>query len=237
MVARRKNIHYNDLTMESEDIIQREGAEAFDALDCSGTKTGERIARDEAHRTGAWHGAFHCLIVYERDGRGVALFQKRSLEKKIAPGKFDVSVGGHYAAGEDAAIAGPREIKEELGLDVRFSELLPLGRRIFVYCFTPGVMEYEFQDVFLLGRRPHPGEVQLQREELDGIIELDVEQGIALFSGKITSLTIVLLRSDGLQKTIAVTADDFVPCLDNYYLKLLLLAQRYVRGESELLLI
>jgi hypothetical protein len=34
-----------------------------------------------------------------------------------------------------------------------------------------------------------------------------------------------------------VSAEDFVPCLDNYYLKLLLLAQRYFNGERKLLVI
>ncbi len=130
--------------------------ETFDILDCRGGKTGEIIERDEAHRTGAWHGAFHCLIISERGGQGYALFQKRSLTKKIAPGMFDVSVGGHYAAGEDAKVAGPREIREELGLDVRFDELIPVGRRVFVYCFTPGIKEYEFQDIFLLPRDVRP---------------------------------------------------------------------------------
>src|SRR5512143_1190983 len=93
--------------------------ETFDILDCRGRRTGEIIERGEAHRTGAWHGAFHCLVISERGGQGYALFQKRSLTKKIAPGKFDVSVGGHYTTGEDASVAGPREIREELGLDVR----------------------------------------------------------------------------------------------------------------------
>jgi isopentenyldiphosphate isomerase len=211
--------------------------EFFDALDCTGAKTGERISRDEAHRSGTWHGAFHCLIVYERDGQAYALFQKRSGSKKIAPGKFDVSVGGHYAAGEDARTAGPREIAEELGLEVRFDELVPLGRRVFVYCFSPGVKEYEFQNVFLLHGRFHLEELSLQREELDGVIELDIEQGIALFSGRIPFVSLSLLRPDGSRETVTVAADDFVPCLDNYNLKLLVLAWRYLGGERELLLI
>ena len=92
--------------------------EFFGALDCTGRKTGRTIPRDEAHRTGTWHGAFHCLFIYQRDGLNYALFQLRSVQKLIAPGKFDVSVGGHYATGENAEVAGPREIKEELGLDV-----------------------------------------------------------------------------------------------------------------------
>ncbi len=206
-------------------------------MDCRGVKTDAVISRDEAHRTGVWHGAFHCLIIGEQNGRGNALFQKRSMAKKIAPGKFDVSVGGHYAAGEDAAVAGPREIKEELGLDIRFEDLVPLGRRVFVYCFTPGITEQEFQDVFLLYRTIDPAKLALQREELGGVIEMNVEEGIALLSGRLAKIDATILRADGVTERLAVSAVDFVPCLDNYFLKLLLLARRYINGERELLLI
>jgi isopentenyldiphosphate isomerase len=211
--------------------------EIFDILDCRGLKTGEAISRDEAHSTGAWHGAFHCLVISERGGRGYALFQKRSLAKRIAPGKFDVSVGGHYTASEDATVAGPREIREELGLEVSFSELVAVGRRVFVYCFAPGIKEYEFQDIFLLPRAVRPGELALQADELDGVIEMELEQGIALFAGASTKIEGTLHRPDGRTDEIAVKAGDFVPCLDNYYLKLLLLARRYFSGERDLLFI
>jgi isopentenyldiphosphate isomerase len=211
--------------------------ETFDILDCRGMKTGEMISRDEAHRIGAWHGAFHCLVISNRGHAGYALFQKRSLAKKIAPGKFDVSVGGHYTAGEDATIAGPREIREELGLEVGFAELVPLGRRVFVYGFTPDIKEYEFQDIFLLPRHIQPESLALQADELDGVIEMELEQGIALFSGSTDQIEATLLRPDGRSEGAAVKAGDFVPCLDNYYLKLLLLARRYFSGERKLLLI
>jgi len=213
------------------------GTETFDVLDCRGVKTGGIIERDEAHRTGVWHGAFHCLIIYEQGGRGYALFQKRAMRKKIAPGKFDVSVGGHYASGEDAKAAGPREIREELGLDVRFEDLVPLGRRVFVYCFTPGITEYEFQDVFLLHRAVSPEKLSLQREELDGVMEMEMEEGIALFSGKRARVDAALVRADGRRERVPVSANDFVPCVDRYYLKILSLGRKYVRGERDLLII
>lgn len=211
--------------------------EYFDVLDCSARKTGEVIARHEAHRTGAWHGAFHCHIFGELNGRGYALFQKRSMAKMIAPGKFDVSVGGHYASGEDVAAAGPREIKEELGINVQFAELLPVGRRVFVYCFEPGVRECEFQDVFFLPRSIRPKELMLQREELDGVITMNVEQGISLFSRTIPQTEVFLHGTNGRLEHLLVSADDFVPSLDNYYLKLLLLTRRYLSGDRELLFI
>jgi isopentenyldiphosphate isomerase len=211
--------------------------ETFDILDCRGEKTGETIARDDAHRTGAWHGAFHCLIIYERDGRRQALFQKRSLHKKIAPGKFDVSVGGHYSAGEDAAAAGPREIREELGIEVKFADLIRLGRRVFVYCFTADGTECEFQDIFLLPRAIEPAKLALQQEEVDGALEMEVEQGIELFSGKVRNADASLYKTGMMVKRVSVAMCDFVPCLDSYYLKLLLIARRYFDGERALLVI
>jgi isopentenyldiphosphate isomerase len=211
--------------------------EQFDVLDCTGRKTGTVIGREAAHASGAWHGAFHCLIIWRREGRGFALFQKRSAAKRIAPGKFDVSVGGHYAAGEDAVTAGPREIREELGLDVQFADLFPVGRRVFVSSFTPGTKEYEIQDVFLLPRQIGAEELVLQREELEGAVFLDVEEGIALLSGKMAEIGTALLRPDGNSKTTTLSSGDFVPCQDNYYLKMLLLARRYLEGERELLVI
>jgi isopentenyldiphosphate isomerase len=216
---------------------RRSALEQFDVLDCTGRKTGARIGRDDAHANGVWHGAFHCLIFYRQEGRELALFQRRSREKKIAPGLFDVSVGGHYTAGEDAAAAGPREIQEELGLTVPFLSLVPVGRRVFVYCFLPGVIEYEFQDVFLLQLDTRPDRLVLQRGEVDAVLRVDIEEGIRLFSGKIAAAKGVLTAGTGEEGLTTVDPAEFVPCIDSYYLKLLMLAQRYARGERDALAI
>jgi 8-oxo-dGTP pyrophosphatase MutT (NUDIX family) len=146
-----------------------------------------------------------------------------------------VTVGGHYAAGEDAAKAGPREIREEIGLEVPFSDLVPVGRRVFVYCFTPDVTEFELQDVFLLRRSAGTSDLLIQPEELEGIMMLDIEEGIKLFSGTIPYVETVLFGIDRLGHDVEVRAGDFVPCMDDYYLKMLLLGRRYLRGERELL--
>ena len=206
-------------------------------LDSAGRKTGARIGRDDAHAGGVWHGAFHCLMTYEREGRGFALFQKRSCEKKIAAGRFDVSVGGHYAAGEDARSAGPRETKEELGLTIAYTDLVPLGKRVFVYNFAPGVAECEIQDVFLLPLEQRPGILVLQEGEVDAVLELEVERGIDIFSGTAASATGKLTDRSGFESPVSITVTDFVPCEDRYYLKLLHLARRYRAGERAALAI
>ncbi len=82
-----------------------------------------------------------------------------------------------------------------------------------------------------------PHELSLQRDELDGVIEMELEKGIALFAGTAAKIEVILHRSDYRTEAVKVSADDFVPCLDNYYLKLLLLSRRYLQGDRELLLI
>ena len=176
-------------------------------------------------------------MIYGREGRGYALFQKRSDEKKIAAGMFDVSVGGHYSAGEAARTAGPREIREELGLTIAFPDLVPLGRRVFVYCFAPGLSEHEFQDVFLLPLENRPDTLILQEGEVDAVLEMEIEKGVELFSGTITSTTGRLTGIKGTEASASVTTADFVPCEDRYYLKLLQLARRYLHGDREALAI
>jgi isopentenyldiphosphate isomerase len=213
------------------------GTEQFDVLDCTGRKTGGRVGRDEAHATGVWHGAFHCLMIYRRGGRDHALFQKRSREKKIAPGLYDVSVGGHYAAGEDAETAGPREVREELGIIIPFRSLVPVGRRVFVYCFTPGVVEYEFQDVFLLPLASPPDRLVLQPDEVDSVLDLTVDEAIDLFAGKAAAARGTSTTQSGEAGPVSIVVADFVPCIDRYYLKLLLLAKRYFHGEHDILAI
>ena len=176
-------------------------------------------------------------MIYGRENRGYALFQKRSEEKEIAAGKFDVSVGGHYSTGEDARSAGPREIREELGLTIAFPDLVPLGRREFVYAFAPGIYENEFQDVFLLPLENRPDTLILQEGEVDAVLEMEIEKGIELFSGTITSATGRLTGIHGREALASVAIADFVPCEDQYYRKLLELARRYLRGDREALAI
>jgi isopentenyl-diphosphate delta-isomerase type 1 len=59
------------------------------------------------------HRAAHVVVM---DGAGRLYLQKRSLTKDIQPGRWDTSVGGHLAPGEDFAAGAAREMQEELGL-------------------------------------------------------------------------------------------------------------------------
>lgn len=60
------------------------------------------------------HRVVHVLVFNQH---GELLLQKRSMNKDVAPGKWDTSVGGHIEAGETISGALAREMKEELGIN------------------------------------------------------------------------------------------------------------------------
>lgn len=59
------------------------------------------------------HRVVHVLV---SNHKGELLLQKRSMNKDVAPGKWDTSVGGHVNPGETLLEAARRETEEELGL-------------------------------------------------------------------------------------------------------------------------
>jgi isopentenyldiphosphate isomerase len=72
------------------------------------------LPRSEIHgNPSLMHRVVH-VLVFNREG-GLIL-QKRSMNKDVAPGKWDTSVGGHIAHGESVQDALMREMEEELGI-------------------------------------------------------------------------------------------------------------------------
>ncbi|MDA8168352.1 MAG: NUDIX domain-containing protein [Nitrospiraceae bacterium] len=65
------------------------------------------------------HRVVHVLVF---NSKGELLLQKRSMDKDVAAGKWDTSVGGHVDPGEAPELAARREMLEELGVeaDIRF---------------------------------------------------------------------------------------------------------------------
>ena len=67
------------------------------------------------------HRVVHVLVF---NSRGELLLQKRSMNKDVAPGRWDTSVGGHLNPGEDPLSGALREMKEELGIVVEEPKFL-----------------------------------------------------------------------------------------------------------------
>jgi len=78
--------------------------------------------RQKVHQEGLWHRVFHCWVQVQHDGQPCLLFQKRSPDKANHPNRLDISVGGHYQAGEQLP-DGLRELEEELGIVAQWADL------------------------------------------------------------------------------------------------------------------
>lgn len=95
--------------------------EIFDLVDEQGQVIG-RATRRECHSDPRLlHQAVHVFVF---NSEGAIFLQRRSRHKKIQPGRWDTSVGGHVAPGEPPLEAALREMKEELGITAVQPELL-----------------------------------------------------------------------------------------------------------------
>lgn len=209
--------------------------EFIDVFDENMTKVGV-MDRNEAHAKGAWHKTFHCWIVSGLND-GNVLFQKRGRHKKLFPNYLDITAAGHYVSGEDAK-DGLREILEELGLSVSFSDLIPLGKK-FDIAKVGNIINREFCDVFLLRKDLKPDEFNPDPEEVEGLVAMDIDSGLALFKGEVGKAKVEGIEWDMEKKvwnmiTMDIGTDTIIPRIDPYYYKIFIMAKGLLNGEKYL---
>jgi len=94
--------------------------ERLAVFDENGNKTGKKETKETVHKKGLWHHVVHVWIF---NSKGEILFQKRSMKVSRWPGLWDISAAGHIVTGEMPEEGVVREIREELGLEVKLSDL------------------------------------------------------------------------------------------------------------------
>jgi isopentenyldiphosphate isomerase len=102
------------------------------------------------------HKVVH-VLVFNKNGE--LLLQKRSMNKDVAPGKWDTSVGGHVNAGETIIEALSREMEEELGITTCEPEFL------YTYIHSN---QYESELVYTHSC-VHSGQIRFNKDEIDEI--------------------------------------------------------------------
>lgn len=138
--------------------------EYVDILDeVSGELIGETILKKEAHRTGVWHGAIHVWIISSDSKR--ILLQRRCSDKDLFPNMWDISVGGHISAGEEAIVSAKRELSEELGLNPDNYEFIYVDRikEKFIY---EDLLSNEFVTIYKIVSDIDLESLKLQKEEV-----------------------------------------------------------------------
>jgi isopentenyldiphosphate isomerase len=89
--------------------------EIFDIVNERDEVVGQNTRR-EVHARKLWHRAVHVLVF---NSRGEVFLQKRSMQKDTAAGLWDSSSSGHLDTGEDYDVCAVRELREELGLEIK----------------------------------------------------------------------------------------------------------------------
>jgi len=122
------------------------------------------LPRSEIHGNPSLiHRVVHVLVF---NSKGELLLQKRSMNKDVAAGKWDTSVGGHVNAGETLDKAVTREMKEELGISSCTLEFL------YTYIHSN---EYETELVYTYSCY-HDGEINFQKDEIDEVRSWSLEE-------------------------------------------------------------
>ncbi|MGB5190953.1 NUDIX hydrolase [Robiginitalea sp.] len=120
--------------------------EIIEIWDASGKPTGTTALKSEAHKHGWFHPTVH-LWLYTRMGQ--VLLQKRAAGKDTFPGLWDVSVAGHILSRETPMEGVLRETQEEIGLVLEAQQLEFLGRFTSEQKHPGGIIDREFQYVYI----------------------------------------------------------------------------------------
>jgi len=214
--------------------------EYLDIYNSKGVHLGTE-SREIIHRKGMWHKTFHCWIIFKNEsGEDCVLMQKRAAGKASAPNKLDSSVAGHYEAGEDI-LGGIREFEEETGIDIDSEDLIPVGIRISVSDYRENSINKELQEVFFIKKVIPLASLTLPVDEVAGMVELPVDQCIELFDKQIDHFFARGIFNDDLSslgkpliKNAKITIEDFIPFIDNFHFKIMLLTKRALADEKHL---
>ena len=117
--------------------------EYIDIFDYNNNPTGEIKEKTQAHEDRNFHRTAHVWIMNDKKE---LLLQKRSATKKSHPNFWDISGAGHIRAGETVIEGAIRELKEELGVEVKEEDL----QYIATIKSTKNPKNMEFQYVYLL---------------------------------------------------------------------------------------
>ena len=182
-----------------------------------------------AHKLGLWHETFNGIIV-NKENKSIIFQIKNANHNRVHDmDKIDISVGGHYQAGEKIE-DGIREIKEESGIEIDFKDLVYIGERQVSTIVKEDYIVREFQKIFIVPYNGSITNLKCQDDEVNGFIEIKIDDCIDLFLKDKTSIVGI----DNNKNNIEVSLKKFVEAYlngDELYLRLAIASKRFVEGE------
>lgn len=131
--------------------------ELWDVYDINRNKTNKTMVRGEAFEKDAYHLVIHVCIF---NSKGEMLIQQRQPFKEGWPNMWDITVGGSAIKGDTSQSAAERELFEEIGLRVDFTNSRPHISINF---------EKGFDDVYLIEQDVDINQLSLQYEEVQKV--------------------------------------------------------------------
>ncbi|WP_280771611.1 NUDIX hydrolase [Salipaludibacillus daqingensis] len=176
-------------------------------------------SRSDVHKVGYWHEVFHCWFISKDQENDYIYLQLRSKNKKDYPNLLDITAAGHLLADETIK-DGVREIKEEIGIDVTFEDLVKLGE--IDYCVVKeNFIDKELANVFLFRSENTFDDFVLQEEEVSGIVKAKFTDFAKLWLSETDEIEVngFEINNDGNKLIIKenVTRDKFVPHQMSFY--------------------
>jgi isopentenyldiphosphate isomerase len=189
--------------------------------------------REQAYRDGDWIGTFNLWIVSSAPEPAI-VYQQRSPESSWAPNLLDVTAGGHFQAGEKL-IDGLREVDEELGKKYNPNQVLYLGRKLYVGFNTNDTSHNNIIDIYMTQDDSPLNSYKLEKKEVYALCFCPIKDLLKVHRENSYSFSIQALTATGKEIKIKVNRQSFPENWDNYHYKIAILAERYFKGEKDLL--
>jgi isopentenyldiphosphate isomerase len=140
--------------------------ELIDIVTKNGLPTGETALKSVIHTKGYLHNTAH-IWFYTNDGK--ILLAQRAASKSIYPLLWDVSVAGHIDAGESIENGAIREIKEEIGLQIKSTDLEKIGVFECFQSYPNGIKDNEFHNTYIVQLEVPIASLTPQEEEVQAL--------------------------------------------------------------------
>lgn len=180
-------------------------------------------SRKDVHELGYWHETFHCWFVTNIEGKDYIYFQLRSDTKQDYPNLLDITVAGHLMADETAR-EGVREIKEEVGIDIPFHDLVPLG--LINYCvISENFIDKELAHLFLYKSAHNLNDLTIQPDEVSGMVLVEFNDFSKLWLDEKQEIKASGFKIDKENNRVDfvehIGKNQFVPHQISYYLEVI----------------
>lgn len=148
--------------------------------------------RRKVHLDGDWHRTSQIWILNKK---GDILCNLRSSGKDLFPLYWDLSIGGHVKSGDSYETTAQRELEEELGIQVRNSDLKFLAdEKVDGIDVENKLIDREHARLFLYYTDKECTDFKYQREEIDKLIFVSPDDLLKKISDKGENFKIVPIK-------------------------------------------